>query len=58
MFISGTKRPMTLGSIVDMDPNHFAQMMILGWPWPTEWQGQIWFIMYSYGTNLEELIFL
>ena len=36
IFFSGTKRPMTLGlGIADVGPIQFAQMMNLGWPWPT-----------------------
>ena len=61
IFFSGTKRPMALGlgySIVDAGPIQFAQMMNLGWPWPTLWQGQIWFLAHLYGKNLEMFIFL
>ena len=32
-------------------------MMNLGWPWPTLWQGQIWFLMHLYGENLKMFIF-
>ena len=45
-------------SIRDVGPTSFAQMMNLGWPWPTLWQGQIWFQMHLYGENLNMLIFL
>ena len=51
---------MTLGlgiSIWDVSPTKFVQMMILGWPWPTLWQGQICFLMHFNGNNLEKLIF-
>ena len=27
----------------------FAQMISLGWPWPTLWQGQLWSLMLLYG---------
>ena len=33
-------------------PIRFAQMINLGWPWPTLWQGQIWFLMHLFGKNL------
>ena len=43
--------------IGDVGPTKFTQMMNLGWPWPTLWQGQIWFLMHLYGKNLKILIF-
>ena len=62
LFFSGTKRPLALGlgmsRIGDVGPTRFAQMMNLGWPWPTLWQGQIWFLMHLYGENLKMFIFL
>ena len=39
-------------SIGDVGPTRFAQMINLGWPWPTLWQGQIWFLMHLFGKNL------
>ena len=39
-------------SIVDVGPTRFAQIINLGWPWPTLWQGQIWFLMHLFGKNL------
>ena len=39
-------------SIGDVGPTSFAQMTNLGWPWPTLWQGQIWFLMHLFGKNL------
>ena len=39
-------------SIGDVGPTRFAQMMNLGWPWPSLWQGQIWFLMHLFGKNL------
>ena len=61
LFFSGTKRPLTLGLMVcrigDVGPTRLAQMMNLGWPWPTLWQGQIWFLMQLYGENLKMFIF-
>ena len=53
ILFSGTKRPMALVcSIGHVGPTMFAQMMNLGWPWPTLWQGQIWFLMHLYGENI------
>ena len=52
----GTKRPMAWDLVCiigDVGPTRFAQMMNLGWPWPTLWQGQIWFLMHLYENNLE-----
>ena len=43
-------------SIGDVGPSMFAQMMNLGWPWPTLWQGQYWFLMHLYGENLKMFI--
>ena len=43
VFFSGTKRPWDLVcSIGDVAPTRFAQIINLGWPWPTLWQGQIY----------------
>ena len=39
-------------SIRDVGPTRFAQMINLGWPWPSLWQGQIWFLMHLFGKNL------
>ena len=39
-------------SIWDVGPTRFAQMINLGWPWPTLWQGQIWFLIHLFGKNL------
>ena len=39
-------------SIGDVGPTRFAQMINLGWPWHTLWQGQIWFLMHLFGKNL------
>ena len=39
-------------SIGDVGLTRFAQMIYLGWPWPTLWQGQIWFLMHLFGKNL------
>ena len=39
-------------SIGDVGPTRFAQMINLGWPWSTLWQGQIWFLMHLFGKNL------
>ena len=36
----------------------FAHMMNQGWPWPTLWLDQIWFLMHLYGENLEMFIYL
>ena len=61
IFFSRTRRPMTLGlgcSIGDVGPTKFVQMMILGWPWPTELQGQICFLMHLNGKISEKLMFL
>ena len=55
VFFSGTKRPMAwdfVYGIGDVGPTRFAQMINLGWPWPTLWQGQIWFLMHLFGKNL------
>ena len=38
--------------IGDVGSTRFAQMINLGWPWPTLWQGQIWFLMHLFGENL------
>ena len=52
VFFSG-KRPSDLVcSIGDVGPTRFAQMINLGRPWPTLWQGQIWFLMHLFGKNL------
>ena len=48
VFFSGT----LVCSIGDVGPTRFAQMINLGWPWPTLWQGQIWFLMHLFGKNL------
>ena len=39
-------------SIGDVGPTRFAQVINLGWPWPSLWQGQIWFLMHLFGKNL------
>ena len=31
----------------------FVQMMILSWPWPILWQGQIWSLMLLYGKRVK-----
>ena len=41
----------------DVGPTRLVQIMNLGWPWPTLWQGQIWFLMHLYGENLKMFIF-
>ena len=61
LFFSETKRPLAIDlvcSIGDVGPTRLAQMMNLGWPWSTLWQGQIWFLMHLYGENLKMFIFL
>ena len=35
----------------------FAHMKILGWPWPTLQQGQIWCIVHLVWKNIEIVIF-
>ena len=35
----------------------FAQMMILGWPWPILRQSQIWSLMLLYGQKVKQWIF-
>ena len=60
-FFSGTKSQWLwdlVCSIGDVGPTRFAQMMNLGWPWPTLWQGQIWFLMHLYEKKFEVFIFL
>ena len=56
ILFSGTKRPVALelGSIGDVGPTRFVNQ---GWPWPTLWQGQIWFLTHLYGNNLEMFFF-
>ena len=52
IFFSGTKRPWPwnlICSIVNVGSTKFAQILILGFPWPTLWQGQIWFLTHLYG---------
>ena len=60
LFFSGTKGHWLwdlVCRIWDVGPTRLAQMMNLGWPWPTLWQGQIWFLMHFYGENLKMFIF-
>ena len=62
LFFSGTKRPLAFNldlvcRIGDVGPTRLAQIMNLGWPWLTWWQGQIWFLMHLYGENLKMFIF-
>ena len=55
VFLSGTKRPKALGvgkEQKDVGRTRYAQLINLGWPWPTLWQGQIWFLMHLFGKNL------
>ena len=40
-----------------LSTNKFAQMMMLGWPWPILWQGQNWSLMLLYGKKVKQWIF-
>ena len=55
---SRTRSPMALVcSIGDVGLTKFAQIIILGWHWPTLRQGQIYFLMQLNVKIFEKLIF-
>ena len=41
-------------SIGALGPSKFVQMLILGWPWPILWQGQIWSLLLLYGKTVRK----
>ena len=44
-------------SIRSSSTTKFVQMMILSWPWPILWQGQIWSLILLYGKKVKKWIF-